>query len=110
MARIGPRMRELQAIVSAMPGCSQAAALRAAGLPDRGMGYQRPVSRAISAGLLIYVPGLPGRPSKLFASERDRQIYRLREELLSCPGSARAQQIVAEIETLRGEQAATWVK
>jgi len=107
----GPRMRELQAIVSAMPGCSQAAALRAAGLPDRGMGYQRPVNRAINAGLLIYVPGLPGRPSKLFASERDRQIFELREELLhGSPDPDRAGQIVAEIETLRGEQAASWVK
>ena len=39
--RIGHRMRELADIVSAMPGCSKSDALRAAGLPTRGMGSGR---------------------------------------------------------------------
>lgn len=45
--RIGHRMQELADIVSAMPGCSKSAALRAAGLPTRGVG-----SAASLTGLL----------------------------------------------------------
>ena len=43
--RIGPRMRELRDVVSAMPGCSRADALRAAGLPTSGLGSGRPLDR-----------------------------------------------------------------
>ena len=57
--RIGPTMRELHAIISACPGISKAAALRAADLPDRGMGAYRPVNRALAAGLLV-VQSRPG--------------------------------------------------
>ncbi len=39
--RIGPRMRELQAVVSAMPGISRRAAMSAAGLPQSGLGSGR---------------------------------------------------------------------
>lgn len=39
--RVGPRMRELQSIVSAMPGTSKAAVLRAADLPTHGLGSGR---------------------------------------------------------------------
>jgi hypothetical protein len=103
-------MRELRDIVSAMPGCSKAAALRTADMPDRGRGYLRPIDRAIAAGLIIAVPDRRGKPFKLFASERDQRIYELREELLhGGPDSTRAEQLVAEIEALRAEQAATWL-
>ena len=43
--RIGPRMRELRDVVSTMPGCSRADALRAAGLPTSGLGSGRPLDR-----------------------------------------------------------------
>lgn len=47
--RIGHRMRELQAIVSAMPGCTKSDALRAAGLPTHGLGSGRELRRTIDA-------------------------------------------------------------
>ena len=83
--RIGPRMAELQAIVSAMPGCSRRAALRAAELPERGIGHGRPLNRAIQAGLIIQDisnPWVRRGHYALFANERDRVIFNLRAELL----------------------------
>lgn len=112
MKRIGPTMRALRDVVSALPGCSKREALHAAGLPACGMGYTRPLDRAIAAGLIIAVPpesDKPCHPYKLFASERDRQIFGLRRELLASPSAERAGQIVAAIQALREEQAATWV-
>ena len=79
--RVGHRMRELADIVSAMPGCSKADALRAAGLPTHGMGSGRELSRAIAAGLVL-VEHERANLCRLFASERDRQRWHLVRELL----------------------------
>jgi hypothetical protein len=75
-------MHELRDIVSAMPTCSKAAALRAADPLDRRRGYLRPINRTIAAGLIIALPDRRGKPFKLFTSEHDRQLFELREELL----------------------------
>lgn len=111
--RIGPRMRELQAIVSARPGISKRAALQAADLPECGLGHARPLNRAINAGLVIVDSACPWvrRPAHaLFASERDRTIFYLRNELpRGQPTPQRADEIRAEVERLRAEQATTWV-
>jgi hypothetical protein len=104
--RIGPRMRELADIVSAMPGCSKSAALRAADLPTFGLGSGRSLNRAIAAGLIIVERG---NPYLLFATERDRQRFYLRRELLqpACP-AGRVAEIVAEIALLDLVRAATF--
>ena len=57
--RIGPTMRAIADVVSACPGTSKAGALRAAGLPDRGIGYLRPVERACAAGLTVVMDRCP---------------------------------------------------
>jgi hypothetical protein len=111
--RVGYRMRELQAIVSYTPGISKAAALRAAGLPDRGLGYWRPIERTVAAGLVIADRDCPWvrKPAHaLFASERDRTWFYLRQELLhGNPTPERATQILAEIEDLQAVRVASWV-
>lgn len=105
--RIGPRMRELQAIVSACPGITKAEALRAADLPDRGMGAHRPVNRAVEAGLIMVEHERPNL-CHLFASERDRQLWHLRRGLMSRPTPARAAEIAGEVARLRQAQAAAF--
>ena len=108
--RIGPRMRELQAIVSACPGITKAEALRAADLPDRGMGAHRPVNRAVEAGLIMVEHERPNL-CHLFASERDRQLWQLRQEMMrGQPTPARAKQIAAEVEEMRQAQAAEYAE
>jgi hypothetical protein len=106
--RIGYRMRELADIVSAMPGCSKSDALRAAGLPVRGMGSGRELNRAISAGLVL-VEHEHAKRCRLFATERDRRRWHLVRELL-LPGipAGRVAEIRAEITALDAERAATW--
>jgi hypothetical protein len=110
--RIGPTMRTLADVVSALPGCSKRGALRAAGLPECGMGHARPLSRAINAGLIFEDranPWVRRRTYALFATERDRRIFNLRQELLhGSPSPERAEKIRAEVERLRQEQAASW--
>lgn len=96
-------------IVSAMPGISKAQALRAAGLPDRGLGYLRPVDRTVAARLVIVEHAAPTR-CRLFASERDRELWHLRQELLGEPTADRAAEIVDQINRLRAQQAATWME
>lgn len=105
--RIGPRMRELQAVTSVCPGISKAAALRAADLPDRGMGSHRPIDRAIAAGLLVVEYEHANR-CRLFANERDRAMFHLRGELLATSSSARADEIMGVLGVLRAAQAQTW--
>jgi hypothetical protein len=106
--RIGPRMRELADIVSAVPGCSKSDALRAAGLPTHGMGSGRELARAITAGLVV-VEHEHARRCRLFATERDRERFHLVRELLT-PGmpAGRVAEIRAEIAALDTERAATW--
>lgn len=106
--RIGPTMRELHAIISACPGISKAAALRAADLPDRGMGAYRPVNRALAAGLLVVEYEHANR-CRLFASERDRAVFHLRRELMATSSPARADEIMGLLGVLREQQAQTWV-
>jgi hypothetical protein len=109
--RIGYRMRELADVVSACPGISRRGALRAADLPERGLGYGRPLDRAIRAGLIIQDQANPWvRRSHyaLFASERDRDLFNLRAELMSRPTPARAAEIAAEVARLRQAQAAAF--
>ena len=106
--RVGYRMRELQSIVSAWPGCSKADALRAAGLPTRGMGSGRELNRAIYAGLIL-VEHERANLCRLFATERDRHCWHLVRELLR-PGmpAQRVAEIQTEISALDAERAATW--
>ncbi len=101
-------MRELADIVSAMPGCSKSDALRAAGLPTRGMGSGRELNRAVAAGLII-VEHERCNLLRLFATERDQRRWHLRRELLQ-PGTPadRVAEIRAEISALEAERAATW--
>lgn len=106
--RIGYRMRELADIVSATPALSKSEALRAAGLPTRGMGSGRELNRAILAGMII-VEYEHARRCRLFATDRDRKCWQLRRELLR-PGTpaGRVAEIRAEIGALEAERAATW--
>jgi hypothetical protein len=101
-------MRELADIVSAMPGCTKSDALRRAGLPTRGLGAGRSLSRAIDAGLIL-VEHERVNLCHLYASERDRQLWHLRRELLASPSADRAVEIVHRINAVRRERAATWV-
>lgn len=107
--RVGHRMRELQAIVSAMPGISKSDALRAAGLPVHGMGSGRELNRAINAGLIL-VEHPRSNLTRLFASEGDRKRWHLTREALT-PGTPaqRVAELVAEIAALDEQRAATWV-
>lgn len=106
--RIGYRMRELADIVSAMPGFSKSDALRAAGLPTRGLGSGRELNRAIAAGLVV-VEHERANLCRLFASERARRRWHLAREALT-PGTpaGRVAEIRAEIASLDVERAATW--
>ena len=99
--RIGRRMRELAGIVSAMPGCSKSDALRAAGLPVRGLGSGRELNRAIMAGLIL-VEHERANLCRLFGSERDRTRWHLMREALT-PGipAERVAAIRAEIDAQR---------
>jgi hypothetical protein len=108
--RIGPTMRAIADYVSAMPGCTKAAALRGADRPARGMGAYRPVNRAIAARLIIVEQSRRCGPCRLFANERDQKIWQLRQELMNLGSDAeRASQIVDEIEALRRAKAASWI-
>jgi hypothetical protein len=106
--RIGRRMRELADIVSAMPGCSKSDALRASGLPVRGMGSGRELNRAIAAGLII-VEHERSNLCRLFACDRDRRRWHLARALME-PGvpAGRVADIRAEITAMDAERAATW--
>lgn len=110
--RVGRRMAELQMIVSCLPGISRRAAMRAAEMPEAGLGSGRSLNRAITAGLILEdraCPWVRRGAAALFASERDRDLFYLRSELLhGKPTPARAEEIRAEVARLREEQAATW--
>lgn len=83
-------------------------ALRAAGLPTRGMGSGRELNRAISAGLIV-VERVHASRCRLFATERDRKRWHLVYELLRPGTSAECvTQLRAEIIALDEERAATW--
>ena len=103
-------MAAIRDYVSCQPGCSKAAALRGVGLPDRGIGYLRPVERTIGAGLVIAEPYRPGYPTRLYANETDRQLWHLRAELLGSPSLERAEEIAAEVEAIRQAQAAGYAE
>ena len=107
MIRVGYRMRELADIVSAMPGCTKADALRAAGLPVRGIGSGRELNRAIVAGLIV-VEHERANLCRLFATDRDRRWWHLRQELLQ-PGTpvGRVAAIRAEISALETDSKET---
>jgi hypothetical protein len=101
-------MREFAAIVSAMPGCTKADALRAASLPVHGLGSGRELNRASAAGLIV-VEHERANLCRLFASERDRRRWHLARETMT-PGTSvgRVTEIQAEIARLDAERAATW--
>jgi hypothetical protein len=107
-ARIGPRMRELTDIVSAIPGITKSDALRAAGLPVRGMGSGRELNRAITAGLIVVEHERANR-CRLFASQRDRERWHLVRDLLT-PGipAGQVDEIRAEIAALDAARGETW--
>jgi len=101
-------MRELADIVSCMPGISKRGALLAAGLPVSGPGRDAPVHRAVAAGLILVERERSNR-YRLFATERDRQRWHLRAELLQAgQPAARVAEIRAEIGALDAERAASW--
>lgn len=106
--RIGPRMRELADIESAVPGCSKSDALRAAGLPTHGMGSGYSLYRAIAAGLII-VEYERVNLCRLFATQRDRKRWHLRRELLT-PGTPteRVAEIRERLDEILAERVATW--
>jgi hypothetical protein len=106
--RIGPRMRELRDIVSALPGCSRSEALHAANLPTHGLGSGRELNRAISADLIL-VEYERINLCRLFATERDRERWYLRRELLR-PGTTaeRVAEIRAEMSALDAQRSVTW--
>ena len=93
--RIGPRMAEIHAIVSALPGISKRGALPAAGLPVSGVNRDAPVHGAVAAGLILVERS---NRYRLFATERARQRWHLRQEALQpgCPAE-RVTEIAAEI-------------
>jgi hypothetical protein len=106
--RIGPRMQEIADFVSAVPGCTKADALRAAGLEPRDIGSNKPLNRAILAGFVIVEHEWSNR-CHLFANQRDRERWHLRRELL-IPGTpaGRIAEIRTELARLDAERAATW--
>lgn len=114
MTRIGPRMSELADIVSAVPGISKYDALRAAGLPTHGLGSGRSLNRAINAGLIqvdAACPWVRGPAHALFASDLDRQLWHLRQELLKgSPAPERSSEILAEVDKIRAAQAAAYAE
>jgi len=106
--RIGPRMHELQSIVSALPGCSKSEALRRAGLATHGPGSGRSINRTIAAGLIVVEKPKPNL-TRLFLNERDAQRWHLRRELLQ-PGTPadRVAELREQLSDLDGQRAATW--
>jgi hypothetical protein len=76
------------------------------------MGCWYPIQRALAAGVVIEDrsnPWVPRNRHALFANERDQVIFNPRHELLhGQPSLERAEQIMAEVDRLRAEQAATW--
>jgi hypothetical protein len=108
--RVGPRMRELRDIVSAMPGCSKSDALRVAGLPTHGMGSGRELNRAIAAGLVL-VEHERANLCRLFATDCDRRWWHLRQEALR-PGTSpeRIAEIRAELDDIERQRAASWTE
>ena len=106
--RIGPRMAEVAAIVSALPGISQRDALRRAGLPLSGPGRNAPIDRAVRAGLVIVERPRRNRYA-LYASEAARRAHHLRAELLQpgCP-AGRIAEIRNELADIERQRAATW--
>jgi hypothetical protein len=106
--RIGPTMRALADVVSAMPGGSKSQALLAVGLGPHGIGCWRPIQRIVAAGLVIVEKPRPNL-HRLFATETDRQLWHLRDEVLhGDPSPERAQEIAATIERIRDAQAAAY--
>jgi hypothetical protein len=107
--RIGPRMWAIRDAASAVPGISVRGALALADLPLSGPGRDAPVQRAEAAGLVIRVPERRNL-HHLFATERDRQRFYLRAELLA-PGTTaeRVAELAAEIARLDDERAASWI-
>lgn len=108
MTRIGPRMAEIGAIVSALPGISQRDALRRAGLPLSGPGRNAPIHRAVAAGLVVVERERVNR-YRCFSSEAARLAWHLRAELLQpgCPVD-RIAEIRAELADIERQRAATW--
>jgi hypothetical protein len=104
-------MRSLADVVSAMPGLSRRGALRAAELPECGLGHGRPLDRAIRAGLIIQDPANPWVQRghyALFADELARRLFCLRRELMASPSPARADEIMSEADEIRAAQAADY--
>jgi hypothetical protein len=103
-------MREIQDYVSAVPGCSRADALRAAGLPTQGIGVGKSLNRLISRGLIIQTY-VRGNLCALFENERARERFELRRELLQ-PGcsAGRVQEIREQLDVLDAESVATWTR
>ena len=95
-------IRTLADVVSALPGCSKAGALRAADVPVHVL------NKAIAAGLVLVEFERANR-CHLFATETDRRRWYLRRELLQ-PGTLaeRVAEIQAEVGALEAERAATW--
>jgi hypothetical protein len=107
---IGPRMSQLRDIVSAMPGVSKSDALRMAGIPVHGWNAARPINLLISRGLILCDYEKVNR-CQLFATERDRERFFLRRELLTPGCSAeRVQEIREQLDVLDAESAATWTE
>jgi hypothetical protein len=106
--RVGPRMRQLHDVVSALPGISKRGALLAAGLPLSGPGRDAPLHRAVAAGLVL-VERERVNLYRCFATERDRQRWHLRAEALTpgCPAE-RVAAVRAELDALEAERAASW--
>jgi hypothetical protein len=106
--RRGPRMRELASIVSACPGISKSAALRAAGLPTHGCGSGRSLNRALATGMIVSVKVHPTLCA-LFENERARERFYLRTEAMApgCP-AGRVWEIQEQIRAIDAERALTW--
>jgi hypothetical protein len=113
VARIGPAMRMITDYVSAVPGCSKREVMREASMASTYMGLWRALERAINAGLVIVdseCPWVHPTAHAVFANERDKTIFYLRNELLrGKPTPQHADEIRTEVERLRAEQATTWV-
>ena len=96
--------RALADVVSALPGCTKTAALRAADVPVRVL------NKAVDAGLVLVEYGRANL-CHLFAGERDKKIWRLRRELLEAGTPAeRVAEIRTEIDRLQAERARTWAQ
>lgn len=107
-ANIGPRMRHVTDVVSAMPGCTREQAVEAAEGYLPASGRYGPLDRAISRGLIM-VDWADGDHVRLFTSGAVRRIWYLRRELRE-PGitAARVNGIWAEIDELQAARAQSW--